>query len=113
MKICVDDLCRLFAHAGGIFQLVRRGFLHRAHALELGHQCLCRFGADAGYLRQGGGITLLLHLLLAIGIGKAMGLVLNGRDKGKGAPVHVDGNFPAVAVHNGAGGGGGSSFTMP
>ena len=32
-----------------------------------------------------------------------MGLVLNGSDEGKGAPVHVDGNFPPVAVHDGAG----------
>ena len=32
-----------------------------------------------------------------------MGLVLNGRDKGKGAPVHVDGNFPPLAVHDGTG----------
>ena len=32
-----------------------------------------------------------------------MGLVLNGSDKGKGAPVHIDGNFPPVAVHDGAG----------
>ena len=70
VKICVDDLCRLFAHAGGIFQLVRRGFLHRTHAFELGHQRLGRFGADAGDFRQGGGITLLLHLLLAVGVGK-------------------------------------------
>ena len=62
MKICVDDLCRLFAHAGGVFQLVRRGFLHRAHALELGHQRLGRFGADAGDFRQGGEITLLMFV---------------------------------------------------
>ena len=88
MKIIVDDLCRLFAHAGGVFQLVRRGFLHRTHAFELGHQRLGRFGADAGDFRQGGGITLLLHLLLAVGIGKAVGLILDGRDEGKGAPVH-------------------------
>ena len=32
-----------------------------------------------------------------------MGLVLNGSDEGKGAAVHVDGNFPPVAVHDGAG----------
>ena len=32
-----------------------------------------------------------------------MGLVLDGRDEGKGAAVHVDGNFPPVAVHDGAG----------
>ena len=29
------------------------------------------------------------HLLLAVGIGKAVGLGLDGRDKGKCPPVHI------------------------
>ena len=45
----------------------------------------------------------MLHLLLAVGVGKAVGLVLNGSNEGKGTAVHVDGNFPPVAVHDGAG----------
>ena len=32
-----------------------------------------------------------------------MGLVLDGRDEGERSPVHVDGDLPALAVHDGAG----------
>ena len=42
-------------------------------------------------------------LLLAVGVGKAVGLVLDGRDKGECPPVHIDGDFPALTVHDGAG----------
>jgi alcohol dehydrogenase YqhD (iron-dependent ADH family) len=69
MKIIVDDLCCLFAHAGGVFQLVGGGFLHRAHALELGQQGFGGFWAYARHLGEGGGIAFLLHLLLAVGGG--------------------------------------------
>ena len=94
---------QLGANAGGIFQLVGGGLPHSTHALELCHQGLGRFGAHAGHLGQGGGIALLPHLLLAVCIGKAVGLVLDGRDKGECPPVHIDGDLPALTVHDGTG----------
>src|SRR5699024_4347803 len=57
----------------------------------------------SGNLHQGGRIALLAHLLAAVGVGEAVGLVLDGGDEGKGPPVHVDGDLLPVPVHDGAG----------
>ena len=103
VEIVVNGLGQLFAHAGGVFQLVGGGFLHCTHALELGQQGFGCFGAYARHLGQGGGVAFLLHLLLAVGVGEPVGLVLDGGDEGKSAAVHVDGDLPALAVHHGPG----------
>ena len=48
MKILVDGLRQLPAHAGGVFQLVGGGFLHCAHALELRQQGFGGLGPTPG-----------------------------------------------------------------